>query len=230
MKNILLTAAICLLSIYRVQAQPNPQVIRTEPQTSDLFNVLEPMDVCIYHFDLKEFLNEKYKFTAYIDEYSPNKEPKRIYNNNLGNNIKSLSEIPEEHQKEFRKIKQIPEGKNEWENIKEISIYLRKQNDSVAAFTINIPEVLIANKRVPLQQLKTENFSTYFYRPRPFKFNATEIKESLEIPLVLYASAWVDEKYKIIRFCGEKEIDPEMNAKILKHVPHYYIIGIKAEK
>ena len=93
-----------------------------------------------------------------------------------------------------------------------------------------LPEVLIANKRVPLQQLKTGNFSTYFYRPRPFKFNATEIKESLEIPLVLYASAWVDEKYKIIRFCGEKEIDPEMNAKILKHVPHYYIIGIKAEK
>ena len=73
MKNILLTAAICLLSIYRVQAQPNPQVIRTEPQTSDLFNVLEAMDVCIYHFDLKDFLNEKYKFTAYIDEYSPNK-------------------------------------------------------------------------------------------------------------------------------------------------------------
>ena len=58
MKNILLTAAICLLSIYRVQAQPNPQVIRTEPQTSDLFNVLEAMDVYIYHFDLKEFLNE----------------------------------------------------------------------------------------------------------------------------------------------------------------------------
>ena len=119
-------------------------------------------------------------------------------------NIKSLSEIPEEHQKEFRKIKQIPEGKNEWENIKEISIYLRKQNDSVAAFTINIPEVLIANKRVPLQQLKTENFSTYFYRPRPFKFNATEIKESLEIPLVLYASAWVDEKCSALLYNRDK--------------------------
>ena len=41
---------------------------------------------------------------------------------------------------------------------------------------------------------------------------------------------WLDERYNIIRFCGEKEIDPELSSEILKHLPHYYILGLKYEK
>lgn len=39
-----------------------------------------------------------------------------------------------------------------------------------------------------------------------------------------YASFWFDEKYSIIRFCGAKEIDPDMSTEILKDTPHYYVI------
>lgn len=230
MKNTILTVTISLLSYCTLQAQESPKITQIDPQISDLFNVLEAMDVYLYRFNLKEFLNNKYNISVYIDEYEPKNSPKRIFNHNMGNNIRSLSEVPEEYREEWRKYKQIPEGKDEWEEIKEMSIYLRKQNDSTAAFTIKVPDSRTVNKKIPLHQLETENFNAYFYSPRPFDFVATKIEESIEIPLVLYASAWIDEKYKVIRFCGEKKIDPEMNAEILKHVPHYYIIGLNIQK
>lgn len=229
MKNILLVVAY-ILSFCTLKAQELPKIIQADPQISDLFSVLEAMDVYLYRFDLKEFSNQKYNIGIYIDEYESNLSPKRIYNQNIGCNIRSLSEVPEGYREERRKSEQIPEGTDEWINIKEISIYLRKQNDSIAAFTIKVPDVATGTKRVPLRQIEMENFKTYLYRPRPFEFAATQIKESIEIPLILYASAWVDEKYKFIRFCGEKKIDPGMNAEILKHVPHHFIIGLKMQK
>ena len=230
MKKALLVIAACMLSFHIATAQEKPQVKRAEPQTSDIFKVLETMDVYMYRFDLREFLNEKYNITAYIDEYELGKEPKRIYNANLGNNIRSLSEVSEEYREAVRKEKQVPEGKDEWENIKEMSVYITKQNDSIGVFTIYVPEALTARRRLPLRQVESEGFKTYLYRPRPFKFNETGIEEGQETPLVLYASAWVDEVYKVIRFCGENEIDPEMKAKILAYVPHYYILGLKFQK
>ncbi|WP_373151839.1 DUF5041 domain-containing protein, partial [Bacteroides caccae] len=56
--------------------------------------------------------------------------------------------------------------------------------------------------------------------------------EFVELTLILYGSAWLDKQHDIIRFCGEREIDPEMKAEILKDIPHYFVIGIelKAEK
>lgn len=230
MRKTLLLITACMLSFQIATAQEKPQVKRVDPQTSDLFKVLETMDVFMYRFDLREFLNEKYNITAYIDEYEPGKEPQRIYNANLGDNIRSLSEVPEEYREDFRKEKQVPEGKDEWENIKEMSVYIKKQNDSTGVFTIYIPEGITANKRVALRQVESEGFKTYFYQPRPFKFNETGIEDGQETPLVLYASAWVDKEYKFIRFCGEMEIDPEMKAEILTYVPHYYIVGLKFQK
>lgn len=230
MRKTLLVIAACMLSFHIATAQEKPQVKRTDPQTSDLFKVLETMDVYMYRFDLRDFLNEKYNITAYIDEYEPGKEPKRIYNANLGDNIRSLSEVSEQYREDFRKEKQVPEGKDEWESIKEMSVYITKQNDSIGVLTIYIPEGLTASRRLSLRQVESEGFKTYLYRPRPFKFNETGIEEGQETPLVLYASAWVDEIYKVMRFCGEKEIDPEMQAKILTHVPHYYIFGLKFQK
>ena len=47
---------------------------------------------------------------------------------------------------------------------------------------------------------------------------------------VALASFWFDEKYSVIRFCGAKEIDPDMSTEILKDTPHYYVIGVTLTK
>ncbi len=188
-KNKLTAILLCLSLAGIANAQEkSPQVIKSEPQLEDIYNVLEAMDTHIFRFDLKEFLNKTYSVNVYVDEYEKGKSPKQAHSIRLGNNIQSLNVVPEEHRQAFREIKHIPEGKNEWEEIKELAVYLRKSNDSTSVCTINVPGA---------------------------------------IPLILYGSAWLDEKYNIIRFCGEKEIDPEMKAEILKDIPHYYIIGIE---
>lgn len=63
------------------------------------------------------------------------------------------------------------------------------------------------------------------YYTRPFKVDGFE--KGKFIPLVLYASPWWDEKYKTYRFCGDKEIPSDLGSGILKHSPHYFIIGVE---
>ena len=74
------------------------------------------MDIHMFRFELKEFLNKVYTVTVYMDEYENGKSPKQVHNIRLGKNIQSLNAVPEEHRQAFREIKHIPEGKNEWEN------------------------------------------------------------------------------------------------------------------
>ncbi|MCL2502285.1 MAG: DUF5041 domain-containing protein, partial [Bacteroidales bacterium] len=68
----------------------------------------------------------------------------------------------------------------------------------------------------------------FSYNTRPFKIS--EFKEDEFIPLILLGSSWYDERYNVFRFCGEKQIEPDMSSEILKDVPHYYVIGVRFVK
>lgn len=205
-----------------------PTVIKVEPQLDDIYEVLKALNINMYRFDLSKYLNEVYDVKLYVDEYEDGKRIKEVGSSRLGKNIKSLKEFPEEMRDDFRKIKNVPEGKDEWDNIKEMSVYITKPNDSTAMFTINIPGVLKTNKRVQLRPVGEEK--VYLYDPRPFKFNPASETESINIPLIMYGSYWFDARYNVIRMCGEREIDPEMKAEILGKVPHYYVVGLELNK
>jgi len=88
---------------------------------------------------------------------------------------------------------------------------------------INMPTLKLYSQCNP----KTGKHELY-YSSRPFK--PSELKDSTFIPLVLFGASWWDSKYEFFRFCGEKEILPDMSGDILKNSPHYYIIGIEAIK
>ena len=65
----------------------------------------------------------------------------------------------------------------------------------------------------------------YLYEKVPIRVSA--LQPNVFIPLALYGSFWWDYKYKICRFCGEKELTEEniKESDYFKHSPHYYIIG-----
>ncbi len=65
----------------------------------------------------------------------------------------------------------------------------------------------------------------YLYEKVPIRVSA--LRPNTFIPLALYGSFWWDSKYKICRFCGEKELTEEniKESDYFKHSPHYYIIG-----
>lgn len=239
MKKILSIALRMLTFISPMQAQNAvtvdkevskdvPTVIKVEPQLDDIYEVLKALNINMYRFDLSKYLNEVYDVKLYVDEYEDGKRIKEVGSSRLGKNIKSLKEFPEEMRDDFRKIKNVPEGKDEWDNIKEMSVYITKPNDSTAMFTINIPGVLKTNKRVQLRPVGEEK--VYLYDPRPFKFNPASETESINIPLIMYGSYWFDARYNVIRMCGEREIDPEMKAEILDKIPHYYVVGLELNK
>lgn len=239
MKKILSIALGMLAFISPMQAQNAvtvdkevskdvPTVIKVEPQLDDIYEVLKALNINMYRFDLSKYLNEVYDVKLYVDEYEDGKRIKEVGSSRLGKNIKSLKELPEEMRDDFRKIKNVPEGKDEWDNIKEMSVYITKPNDSTAMFTINIPGVLKTNKRVQLRPVGEEK--VYLYDPRPFKFNPASETENINIPLIMYGSYWFDARYNVIRMCGEREIDPEMKAEILGKVPHYYVVGLELNK
>lgn len=228
MKKITVAMLVCLSGLFTAKSQEISKVVNVDPQLSDICNILNIMDINLFRFDLSSFLNDKYEMRVYIDEYKNNKKVKRNRAFALGNNIKSLDEIPEKHRDDFRVLKQIPEGKNEWNNIKELSVYMRKTNDSTSVFTIDIPEVMRMNQPVELHPVG--EFKTYFYQARPFAYQETGKKEHVEIPLILYGSGWHDDTHNVIRFCGEKEIDTEMKADILTSIPHHYILGLELKK
>lgn len=224
--KFIITALLCLSLTGIANAQEKaPQVKQTEPQLEDIYNVLEAMDIHLFRFDLKSFLNNVYKVSIYLDEYQKGESPKRVRNIALGDNIRFIDAVPEEHRQAFREAKQIPEGKNEWEALKELSLYIRKSNDSTAVCTINVPDAMRGG--MPLKLKPVEKYNRYAYYPRPFKLQTVKETEHFNVPLLLYGSAWLDKKHDIIRFCGESEIDPEMKAEILQYLPHYYVIGIE---
>lgn len=94
------------------------------------------------------------------------------------------------------------------------------ENQGAYGFSLNL-------KPIELNGLYDNNV-IYRYRPVPFK--ASTFQTDKFIPLVTYASFWFDETHKVIRFCGEKELDPELTAEILKNTPHYYILGVTFNK
>ena len=95
--------------------------------------------------------------------------------------------------------------------------------------TIKVPNAMTANVALKLHPLGKEK--VYFYEARPYILRNNPNADSLNIPLILYGSGWVDEQYGFMRFCGEREIDGnDKTGMILSNVPHYYVVGVELHK
>ena len=68
------------------------------------------------------------------------------------------------------------------------------------------------------------------YDSRPFRLDSVANADMMEIPLVFLGSWWYDKRSNFIRFCGESEIDPQLQSQIVKDVPHAYVVGMRLEK
>ena len=86
-------------------------------------------------------------------------------------------------------------------------------------------------KRLKLYPVEGETrYVSYMYSSRPFRLDAAANADTVEIPLVFFGSGWYDKRFNVTRFCGESEIDPQLQAEIVKDVPHAYVVGMRLEK
>ena len=99
MKRILVSALLCTSLFAAAQAQTTHTVKLVDTQLQDVLNVLEDMDIYIHRFDVSQFLDATYHVEIYVEEYKNNQKTGKVHHFDLGKNIRSLDEIPEEHRK-----------------------------------------------------------------------------------------------------------------------------------
>lgn len=225
MKKILIASCVLVFS-YAAFGQ---QIKHKDVELDDLITLLEASGYELFNFDITEMLNEQYNIVFVKKEFSEGKEI-NSFDLTATSNKRLVSDFPEsQRQKIIDEIPIIDPKTQAIGHAEQLSFgFVPSGNDSTMTMQINVPGFLTINRiSFKLRGLprKDSDKLLYFYHTRPFKLNA--FKEDEFIPLLLLGSGWYDEKYNILRFCGEREIEPNMSSEILKNVPHYYVMGVR---
>ena len=228
-KNSVITLAMLFLS-YTAFSQ---QIKSKNVELDDLISLLGVVGYELFNYDISEMLNERYNIVFVKKEFSAGKE---IESSNLTtvSNKMLLSDFPETSLQEVidAGLSIIDPKTQAISHAEKISFgFYPSDNDSTKNMQINVPGFMSMKKitfKLRGLTLKDSDKMLFFYNTRPFKIKA--FNEDEFIPLILLGSGWYDERFNILRFCGEREIEPDMSSEILKDVPHYYVIGVKFVK
>jgi hypothetical protein len=86
---------------------------------------------------------------------------------------------------------------------------------------------------VQLKKIKAEEWTgqgtqSYYWRT----YSKTDWKLNEEIPLLVYASMWYDERIKGFRFCGTVDLSysKKETKELLDKSPHYYVVRMKVSE
>ena len=208
------------------------QSIKQQNSSFEDFLPLFEMDgLQMYSFDISQLSDSKRIFEFVIHEYAGDS----LINDNYFTfpmrratpNIRFTKEFGEQAS-EIKPEEMADPQRGIYSMSEKFNIGLKNYNDSTKSLLIDMVGMRQMNERLPLKSITFSDDSTpkYVYQTRPFKLGS--IKEDEFIPLILIGSAWLDKRFNIIRFCGEKILDPELdNNMIIKDIPHYYIVGVK---
>ena len=231
MKKTLLIAFLSVIS-FASRAQ---EVKPIEASIKDYIALLNQNGYQAYSFDISPLKGATYQVQFEVREYiADNPEPVSVQP--YGRGFKSRTMVKDFMWRELseEELADIRAAAVDYENgvyscSEKITVGLLPcENDSTEVgrlFVENQGSAGFNLKLKPINHSGVYNDEViYKYKPVPFKASAFE--NGKFIPLAAYASFWFDEKYSVIRFCGAKEIDPDMSTDILKDTPHYYVIGV----
>lgn len=224
---IILTGTIFSINV-------NAQVIkRTEPDLSDYIPLLNAAGYEVFTFDIASLKDETYNIQFTIREYT---EGTLVYDSSKSDFVFSItnrtmiSGFPEESQKKI-----LSEGlaydlaKGIYTLGEKISIGFTPSADSLKTVTMSIENMGSLQRSLSLKPLTASKWKGKFmYGYRPFK--VSDIQFGCFTPLLMVGSYWYDDKFDIVRFCGENELSVDLSSEMLSLIPHYYVIGIIVTK
>ncbi len=219
---------IAMLLTMTAMAQ-KPAVKEAEISIEDIKTVLEAKEIFLHSFDMTEFNDGVYSIIPFVEEYENGKlNEESLIRVGLGMNKTDVRKFGERAD-EWRETYGMKRRQNVHTLMNKAGIYLYPVSDSTIKVTFNMEN--IGSFGAPLHKKAygkgPQADSHARYSHRPFKLVPKEHAEIIRLPLVMVGSFWYDERYDVYRFCGEKEIDPELTSEILKNCPHYFIIGIE---
>lgn len=226
---IALLCAVALVGTLR--AQDSMRITPQPIQLEDVIDVLEMDDIYIHRFDLRPLLDTRYNIIFYVDEYRHAEKQGRVQNFLFGSNIMSVEAYPEEQREAIRREYHLAPDENEYDRIKTATLVFRVKDDSLVYISMGSPDAGRMIKQLKLYPVEGETrYVSYMYSSRPFRLDAVANADTVEIPLVFFGSWWYDKRFNVTRFCGESEIDPQLQSQMVKDVPHAYVVGMRLEK
>lgn len=192
---------LALLAVLTLTAQTaaGQEIKMNEPSFRDYLPLLNGQGYKAYSFNTKKLKGAEVE--PVVMEYVKGKEPREVLGFNV---IMSLD--------------------------KKLVIGFRpSDNDSTANYLFHFSESRGFGGRLKLKPIfnpEKPNDRWYIYESRPFELS-THFERGKFVPLVLYGSYWYEPENGGCRFCGDNEIKPDLSSDILKHIPHFYVLGIK---
>lgn len=224
MKRLLILAGV-LCSTTLAWAQ---EIVPVKATFDDMEVVLNHAGFESYAYDLSAFLEGDacYDVAIRIKEYDGGKELDNDRVLHLGSTRLMLSDFPDETRAESPDSMLLdPERRILCEGRRLVLGRYPSGIDSVARWVFSLENN--GRRSLPLEMkavLTPDNPPFYNYRSRPFAKSGFESGKF--IPLIFFGSVWYDAQCGLFRFCGEREIDPDLTkGTIVRQVPHFYILG-----
>ena len=175
------------------------EIRANEPTLDDYMQLLKAKGYIAYSFDMKEFKDRSVE--PVIMEYVKGEEARDV----LGFSFS------------------FPIGE------KLVIGFAPSSNDSTYVYSYQSDGGGGFNATLKLQPVFAPEMPTkqaYRYESRPFEL-VSPVETDKVIPLVLFGSYWYEQETGVSRFCGDKQIKPDLSSEIIKSIPHYYVLGIK---
>ena len=175
------------------------EIRANEPTLDDYMQLLKAKGYIAYSFDMKEFKDRSVE--PVIMEYVKGEEPRSVL----------------EFSASFPLGERLVLGFAPSSNDSTYVYYF--QSVGGGGFTYDLKLKPVFAPEMPTKQACR-------YESRPFEL-VSPVETDKVIPLVLFGSYWYEQETGVSRFCGDKQIKPDLSSEIIKSIPHYYVLGIK---
>ena len=207
------------------------QIKKQDVATDDLITLLNAAGYELFSFDVSEMLDERYNITFIRKEYEDRKEIASL-NLTTVQNKRLLTDFPEYQWQQIIDAGRIIDSKTQAiAHAEKFNFgFYPSGNDSTKFIQIDVPGFMRSGGPLKLRgfPVKDSDKKFFSYHTRPFKIDTFEADKF--IPLVLFGSVWYDERMNGYRFCGERELEPDMSSESLQYLPHYYVFGVRFVK
>jgi len=182
------------------------------------YNILRALEIAgirIFNIPISPVFEKEYNFSVNLIEYVNGEKVKSqdiIYTHRGKNVYLHSSDDP---------IPIKPGTVPSFDFIPKLTFF-SKENDTTVFLTV---EHYGGTSRRPLKKNKVRDRQFYNWRV----YSQIDWKLNEEVPLLVFASSWYDERIKQDRFCGidDLSLDEKATKELLDFSPHYYVISLK---
>ena len=177
----------------------------------DILKALEILGVRIFDIPISPVFEKEYQIFVVFDEYVEGKKT----------NSQNITFTPTGMNTYYYPKDGVPY----FDYISKFTIFAH-DNDTVQRLHIDSYGGRNRNMSLKNNILRARQF--YQWRA----YSKIDWKLDEEIPILVYASSWFDERYRVERFCGvvDLSLDEEMTKELFDNSPHYYVVSLKVSE